>query len=384
MVGSNYKATQFAFYNAEAGVQYTLAHVSTTLASGGALSLNGEKASEAYTIEPPSGFLFEISSKDTFTRVANTRKYFFRVTGRSQPNSAIRSTIEAVLQRASLLPYGMFGDERIDLPTSGAVYSYDSRITANPTPAGSTGEANVGSNGVISAYTGKLLADIDGSISLGDNGAGTEGVFEFKSPKLTYLPPEAIEVGPVGNQQKIGLTDVERVAPDPLNAAARVDTRSSNNDNAAVGIINDQLTLSGGMTLGPGNYYLTAMTLNSGAELTVDPSGGVVNIYLDGKLEAKFGSRLTILGPPTRFRIYSKAKESLIFLNHGDFRGLVYAPFASIAMKNTSMKSYGLLWGKRIDMIVDWGPVHFYVDTALYDLFLATDVTLMSWKDLRN
>jgi hypothetical protein len=53
-------------------------------------------------------------------------------------------------------------------------------------------------------------------------------------------------------------------------------------------------------------------------------------------------------------------------------------------MKLASMKAYGLMWGKKIDMIVDWGPAEFYIDTALYDTFLATDVTLVSWKDLRN
>ena len=53
-------------------------------------------------------------------------------------------------------------------------------------------------------------------------------------------------------------------------------------------------------------------------------------------------------------------------------------------MKNTSMKAYGLLWAKKIDLLVDWGPVEFYVDTAFYDIFLSTDVVLVSWKDLRN
>jgi hypothetical protein len=450
LVGGNYKASQLAFYNAEAGVQYTLASIATALSSG-ALALDGKKESEDYKVAVPVGFVsgeiereigttgkkkylwmarkednalvFEIDPVGTFRRVANARKYFFQVTGRPClpseatgrpcPASAISSVIEVVLQRKSLLPYGIFGDERVDLNTTEAVYSYNSRMTPDPTPEGSTGEADIGSNGVVSAYSSNSSLHIDGDVALGENSAGKEGKFEFRvPPNDSYSPPTTVLVG----GKTITLLDVPRVNPDPLDADLKVGEKEKsfalfNNNGVAPNIINKKMDLPSGAkeTFPDGDYYLESLTLNDKAELTINTSGGNVdiyvgsagitlkkgailktvgdgrvNIYLDGKLEAMYPSRININGPPTSFRIYSRSKEPITFYHIDDFKGLVYAPFAYVTMHNASLKAYGLIWGKIVDKKNDWGATTFYFDTALKDEFLSNEISMISWKEVRN
>jgi hypothetical protein len=391
LVGGNYKTSQLAFYNAEAGVQYTLASLPGALSSG-TLSLRGLTLNENYTVVAPTGFTFTTPSGPTFTRVGNTRKYFFRITGRPNPSSSISSTIEVVFQRITFFPYGLFGDELVRLNQTHSsfpfgYYSYDSRLTPNPDPAdypsNSTGEADVGSNGEVSAYP---YTYIDGDVVLGDDGAGTEAVFTNPAPALG----DPTVTGQAG-------MDVERVPPDPLGAnggslAATIAAVSTVNDNSGAGISGNTINLGSGqsLTLTAGNYYLESVTLDPGATLTIDTSGGEVNIYLVGKLEAKLGSVINFTGQPPDFTLYSNAMESLIFRHLGVFKGTIYAPFAKVEMKNravpTSVASvaFGLIWANTIDMFVDFPGGTFYFDTALQDKFLSNDVSMVSWKEIRN
>jgi hypothetical protein len=388
LVGANYKASQLAFYNADAGVQHTLGSIPGALRSG-TLSLIGTTANENYTVAVPTGFVFEIDAHATFKRVADTRKYYFQVTGRPRLKSSISSTIEVVFHRATSLPYGLFGDELVLLNQSHAsfpygYYSYDSRITPNPNPsnypADSTGEADVGSNGEVKAYPNTY---IDGDVALGDDGAGTEAVFTNPVPGL-------------GNPTVIGQAgrDVDRVNPDPLGAnggdlAATIMAASTANDNVIAGISANTINLGSGqsLTVTAGNYYLESATLHLGSTLTIDTSGGEVNIYLTGRLEAMPTSAINFTGQPTDFSLYSNAAEPIIFRHSGVFKGTVYAPFARVEMKNRAPKTsvaYGLIWSNIVDMYVASPGGTFYFDTALKDTFLSRNVSMVSWKEIQN
>lgn len=377
LVGANYKASQQAFYAAEAGVQYTLGRIPAALSSH-TLHLDGTTVSEPFALTAPSRFAFELSPTATFNRIANTHNYYFRVTGRSHAASLISSTLEIVLRRPTLLPYGIFGDVQVKLLPGGSVYSYNSETTPIPTSGTSTGEADVGSNGLFNA---NFNPHIDGDVALGDDGAGTEGTLIYTgTPTITG---------------QSGL-DVPRVNPDPLGAsggelANRIATHSISNDNALAGIAGNILNLASGdtMTLTAGTYYLESLTLSPGSTLTIDSSTGEVVIYLAGRLDALPGSYLQFTGQPTGFTIYANSTEPITLQHLGVFKGTVYAPFATVAMKQMALPffypiTYGLVWAREVDMIVDISGGKFYFDTALKNKFKSDRVTLLSWKELQH
>jgi len=118
LLGGAFHASQIAFYNAESGVNYVTSQIPTLIADN-KLKLNGTESTESYLFESPLDFEFDIDQSSTFKRIANTRKYLLQVTGRSHPNSSIKSMVEVVLQRRRALAYGLFAAGRLDLPAQG-------------------------------------------------------------------------------------------------------------------------------------------------------------------------------------------------------------------------------------------------------------------------
>ena len=358
-ISSNYRSAKQAFYDADAGVNYTLAGIESGLADS-SLTLSGDTVTVNFTA--PSGFSF--NPVTTLTKVAGTTNYRFQVTGNAGSGN---TTLDVVFMRDPALQYGVFGDEEVDMKSGGHTYSYDSDDTSNPTPSDTTHEGDVGSNEKVIVHNG---TDIDGNIGLGEQADGTDGQLAASGTPIIN-----------GSTQ-----DVSRVDPDPLGAvggslANDFTTYAASNDNAAAGIAGNTISLGNGdtLTLTAGNYYLTDITLNNGANLIIDPSSGPVNIYLTGGLEAKNGSDINISGVPTDFTIYSNSTDNIIFKHSSSFRGTVYAPYAGIEMKN-SADAFGILWGKTVD-IKNSGE--FYFDTALKDKWLSNTVSAVSWKDTR-
>jgi hypothetical protein len=89
-------------------------------------------------------------------------------------------------------------------------------------------------------------------------------------------------------------------------------------------------------------------------------------------------------GPASHFRIFSRSSEPLRFYHHGDLKGVIYAPFAPVTLHNSSASASGLFWGNTITFPADTAPFAFDTDPAVHDQFLSTDVTLVSWKEIRN
>ncbi len=370
-ISNNYKVRKQAFYDAEAGLQYTIAKIEDGLAQG-TLSLSDSAVSVNYAA--PAGFSFDTIT--TLTRVATTSHYKFQVTGHSGNAS---STVEAVVAKDTFFQYGVFGGNSVEIASGRSVYSYDSRTTPNPIPTDSTGEGDVGSNGQITVHN---YSYIDGDVALGDDGGGTEGIYDpHGSPGPTITGQEGV--------------DVNRVDPDPLGAVGGTLATdfvtygdSANNDNAGASpaIVGNAIDLSNGQTVtlagkgGGANYNLTSLTLSSGATLNIDTSSGPVNIYLSGALDAKNGSVINITGQPTDVTIYSNSTDDIIFEHGGDVKGAVYAPYAKVELKN-SADVYGMIWAKEV---LIHNPGVFYFDTALKDQFTSNEVSLVSWREIRN
>jgi len=170
-IGSNYKTSTQAFYDADAGVQYVLKKLADDLddSNSSTVNLSASPASPiSLNYSTPSGFSFTPPS--VLTPVTGTTdQYSFSVTGHG-PNNSSEATIEIVLsaEPKSVFDYGLFADGLLDLKASAELYSYDSRDTPNPDPAdfpdASTGEIDIGSNTAVST---KMDTYVDGDLALG-------------------------------------------------------------------------------------------------------------------------------------------------------------------------------------------------------------------------
>ena len=370
-ISNNYKNRKQAFYEAEAGLQYAMSRIENALAQE-TLCLSGNTVNVNFA--PPAGFSFDTIT--TLSRLDSTRCYWFQVTGHSDNAS---STVKAVIARDTFFHWGVFGNDSVTIENGVSVYSYDSRTATNPTPIDSTGEGDVGSNGQVSLFN---YTYVDGDVALGDDGAGVKGTYDpHGSPGPTIIGQEGM--------------DVDHVSPEPLGAvggalATDFETygNSINNDNAGASpaIDGNSIDLSNGQTTtlvgkaGGSNFYLTRLTLATGATLNIDTSLGPVNIYVTGALDAKHGSAINTSGQPTDVTIYSNATDDITFENGGDLKGAVYAPYAKVEIENSG-DFYGMIWAK--DALIH-NPGVFYFDTALKDQFTSNEICLLSWREVRN
>jgi hypothetical protein len=348
---------RMAFYNAEAGVQYVMSQLSAGLQSG---SLALTSPVERLNIAAPQGYEFDPVT--TLTHLPNYKWMQFVVTGRYQNAKAV---IEATVTRPRLLTdAGIFGDITLTVQPNNEIFSYNSNVTPTPTEAGSTHEANIGSNEMLSMLNNIFL---DGICLLGENLFG-----------IDPLPPSGYP-----------WEDVDRIEPDPLGAAngplasvIQYYSNPANNNNAAAGIANNTIDLKNNnvMTLPGGVFYLDQFSLGSGSTLKIGgtPKNPTV-IILRGSMTFQPNSDINVTnGLPTNLLIYSDTTQELRIQPNNDFRGLIYAPFASLRFQPGG-SLYGVFWGRNTLLLPN---NDIFVDTALLDSFPSTNVRLVQWKQL--
>ena len=385
-IGSNYRSSVQAFYNAEAGVQYAIAKMEDGLANGTFTlpTIIGSGSSVSFTSATPADFSFVISN----ISMTGPDAFTFTSTGSGPGNS--RSVIEAAFERdtASAINYAAFGDKKVDAKNSGITLSYDSS-SPDPTknnpfdPSFQTmGGADIGSNDWLATHNGTV---IDGSGLFGEQSDG--------SPTVDDIHHKSVFTGTAG-------VDAGRIDPDPLgiNSGGIYDpsTYSASNDNDSglspdvVGTTeintknSDTVTLYGKQ--GGANYYFTSIDLKNNVVLTIDSSAGPVNIFLVGGFETRNSAIINVIdgsgnpGKSTDFTIFSNSTDMINFRHKSEFRGLVYAPLADVDMKNDSAV-YGAIWADTID-IKNSGTL--YYDMALQNKYanITNDLLLLSWKEV--
>ena len=364
-IAGNYHESIKSFYQADAGLQYVKAQVEAALSAG---TLTLSNATETVSISAPSGYSFDTITQ--LKRIGSGPSYSVTVVGRG--TNAV-TTLAATFKRSPSLSMGVFGDSMVDMKANGSVYSYYSAITPNPTAANSTGEADTGSNEDFITHNGSF---IDGNLVLGADSSGTPASW----------------ADPGGGATVTGVPGykVPRVAPDPLGAsggslAAKFATyATANNNSSAVPAIpaNKKIALGNGdtMTLKAGNYYVVSIELKNGASLVIDTSLGPVNIYLVGAADFKNGSSVNITGNPTDFSLFSNSSSAITLYHGSTFKGLIYAPFASVEVKNSG-NFYGMVWADTVD-IKNSGEV--FIDLTLMNKMQSNKIQLLSWKEVRN
>lgn len=355
-----------ALMRADEGAQYVKTRIDAQLLAG-TLALDGA-AVKSVSYTAPAGMGFDPVT--ALTQIGQTRRFVYRVTGRSDPAQA---TVEVTIRQKYAFEMGLFGDTMIDTKAYGNVYIYDSRLIHDPSAADSIGGALVGTNERVWTHQDTY---IDGSLAMGESTAGADAIW-------TETPSGGSEIA--GGAP----TGTDRVDPDPLGAiggdlaAVFTAVAKTNNNNAAVpAITGNRINLKNGetMTLTAGDYYLASITLNNGSTLTIDSSSGPVNMYLTGSLEAKEGSAINEAGNPTDLSIFSNSAGKVVLKNNGDFRGLIYAPYADVQINNKA-DFYGAVWGKSVQ-VMNGGDV--YIDAALLEKYPVKACTILSWKDIRD
>ena len=392
LIVRNNKLNTESFFDAEAGVHHTLDFIEKLNQNG--TSPLPESGCNQLNITSPGSFSFQISD------VCATPKeniYTFNSTGFSSDaaqssNSMLKLRFQA--EPKPVINFAAFGDTKLDTKNSAQVLSYNSNSTDltinDPTSASfsSTGVADIGSNDWLIT---KNESVIDGNLVIGAGSNGVNGTQEIHDgtgysgeiqDDLGRIDPDPLEVTKIGSEY-----NPATYASSNNNDSTLVDPVGSISAGNNISLDNKEtLTLSG--ESGGANYYISDIVLKNGSELIIDTSNGPVNIYLTGSLEAKNGANVNVIdenGDPTydatRFNIVSDTTNNIVFKNSSDFTGFVYAPYASIEIKNSG-DVFGAIWGYDVD-IKNSGKLNY--DSALAKNHKSNkykNFSMISWREL--
>jgi len=424
-IGANYKDSERAFNDAQAGVQYAIGKMEEGLKAWPrtfTLPTSSTAATPLIsTFTVPSGFGFTYPSE--ITQISTDPDiYQFVTSGTGAQNSTASITVG--VQRLPAIQFGAFGDNKLEMKNDSSVYSYshDDCLVSGcfpPVSGDSTGEGDVGSNNSVILNNNAI---VDGDSAVGEDVVGTDG--SYKDLGATVNGEENV--------------DIARVDPDPLGVvggeyAANFTTYAAANDNGTaiegdnyyssytVGGIGTTIDIDGKDTLtlkgiaGGANFYVTDIDLKSNSILFIDTTNGPVNIYLVGAMNVANGAEVVNvekpvggcdgtsgacecadvgppsfacapcfqgdykIGAPSNFSIFSNSTSGISIGNSTDFSGLIYAPYAEIRFDN-AVNIYGAVWGKDVELVAN---TTIYFDTGLKDNMESNDMAIVSWRDNR-
>ena len=408
-ISANYKSVKEAFYNAEGGVHLAVTAIENGVNDGSfAMPAVGSEVDLQTAIGSaiPSNYNISLGS----LAYAGENKYLLTSTGRSGIRGAT-STIQAFIRRGSAFEYAAFGDKKLDADSNVKFYSYSSdEDPGTPTNGAtdSTHEADIGSNGVVDLDS----SIVDGDVKLGES-SGTTATTNY-SPTPSIYGEDGEEVGPVPVDPLGMLTEI----PDLFNTYTM-----SNNDNADAAGINaspNEFLLDNGQILygkaGGANYYFEEINVGAGNSININASAGPVNVFINGPINFSNSAALNILGgtktnkiniyvteppsssydpndtlvqfdngaiinmdgPPTSFGFYSDTDAKIVIRNDAAFKGVVYAPQATVDIKANG-GIYGSLWGSEVLVNND---TDIYYDTALQNQYFSKDILLTGWMQV--
>lgn len=353
-----------ALHNADAGTQYIFARVRDDIDNG---TIDATNPVLVVNYPVPPGLSFDPVTN--LVRLADGESYAYTVVGRAGTS---RATIEAVLRvvlgDGQTSELAAFGSDLFQVKPNGHIYSYSSDETQFPT--NSTGEASVGTNEEMDGDDDA----VDGTIHLGEDESGTPADYDGEFTTSADVVRE------------------DRIDPDPLGvvggplADVFAAVAIANDNASAVGgtVVGNVLTMEGDMTLTAGDYYVDEMDIAANKVLTIDATGGPVNIYLTGPAIMKPNSELVVNPPvPSNFRLFSNSSEEIKIFPKYDFVGMIYAPLATILIQPNG-EFRGVAWGKEV-IFRPGGEVYLDMDavaTWYTDLGLLSAL-LDSWKQSR-
>jgi len=404
-IGANYKASAEALQDAEAGVNYAIGQMEAGLKNGSFSLPTTTGGTTSLSFAAPTGFSFSYSP--AIITMIGENQYSFTSVGSGSNNST--ATIAATVKKQPAIMFGVFGDKKLDLGNTAAVYSYSHSNNPNPGPGDSTGEGDVGSNESVILRNNSI---VDGDVALGEDAFGNDG---------TLTDQGGIVSGTNGE-------DIDRVDPDPLGVvggeyASKFATYSVTNDNSDATLVfsntgnsidasndidlgsSDDLTLKG--KAGGSNYYIRDVSVGNKAALYLDTTNGPVYIYLTGEFNAVTGSEVVnttgcgagacnccvwtpsldcsacAIGAPSDFAIFANSQSGTDIISIGNsvaFSGFIYAPYLTVRMDN-SADIYGAIMGCEVEIV---NSVEVYFDTDMVEQYTTNNLILTTWRDVRN
>jgi hypothetical protein len=239
---------------------------------------------------------------------------------------------------------GIWGLDRVTVSGDAVTDSYDSAESwYSPLTSGVHGD--VCSNGPI---------EVIGSAEVfGDAGAGPGYEVEERGNAVVhgastpgnsvkrFEPVDMGDVATVNDNASIGLTTTGR---DPIrDRAAGWDLRLGSGADS--------------LTLGPGTYYFTSISIGSQATLITT---GDVTIYVSGDVRMAGGAIVNTTQDPHSLTIYSTGSTFELYGGTG-FHGTLYAPNTDVYLIGSSAY-YGEIVGKTVDI---GGTATIHVDESL-------------------
>ncbi len=374
-VSGNEKRQRLAFYASESGLDYARAIIRRDfLAATNKTTFVSTFATSPPSFTAPSGISFTVAPNGAATGTGTSSDpYVFRVIsegfGPGNSSAEVEAVFNLVLPDAPI-KFATFGDELVKFQNNADIFSYDHTVTSNPGSASSTGEADVFSNGDVDF---KNNSTIDGDVLVATGAPDLGSNIVILGDQSTDSNPAPLE-----NPDPLGL-----LSGGLLDSRFTSATIDNNNDDPAVSpyvtgtTSAPVLNLNTTITLPAGDYYFTDITLGTAANIIAD---GIVNIYLDGPLDAN-NAQINSTGVPTNFSIYSRSDQKIDFKNNILFRGLIYAPSADMEFQN-QLTLYGSIYANNL---VLKNRATIYYDTQMkYKFFSPGDIELpiVAWRQL--
>lgn len=351
----NHRYEARAFAAADAGVNYVRARIEADLEAG-TFVFPSNSANVSVNYEAPTGYTF-----DTVTNISRSSNgsFYFTVVGRD--SNAVAS-ITTAWRRARAMNFGVFGCDSVDMKAAGFSFSYystDFAAGVDPTPLDSTGDSDEATDGT---FTTHMATTIDGDLVLGATESGTPAVW----------------VDPGGGSiiSGAGGESVGHIECDPLGIVG-----GSLAAQFAAGTPVDKIVGAGKtLTLTSGNYYFSKFEMKNGSTLIINATNGPVNIYLSGPADLMNSGSVNPDGDPTDFNLFSNSSDTIVVANSAEFKGLIYAPYAWVDMKNSG-DVFGAIWGSDVTIR---NSANMFVDLSLLNRYLDSKLALVSWKENRG
>lgn len=375
LMAGNLKNRAVAFFNAEAGIRYSLLQMEKGLREG-TFSLP-RKAGISVPFPAgsiPSGFDF-LPCPGGISKV-DDNVYAFVSVGNGPHGAGSRIEAEFSRGQQPLTRFAVFGSRGVEFETCAGAFSYDSEKGRNPSrddPGSLTGKGDIASNRLVSLGEGSV---VDGSIHLGADPEGTTASLWLHD---RHAPAISGETG----------IDAGRFEPDPLGLRSgyygdRFSAPFQEFDNIADGLedvlqVRETLVISGRGKAAA--YLFTRIYLEADSRLIIDVRSAPVTFYLTGTMACATGASIDVLGDPADFAVICNSRDTLVFGSSSRCTGLFYAPFADIEL-GPDAAAYGGVWGAGV-ILRERASV--YHDERLQEKFRipSNALLLISWYEVR-
>jgi len=382
-IGSNYKESTTAFYNAEAGLNFALAKMKAGLTANpqtfqlptvpwdpnNPTNPNSFAALTSAQFTAPAGFAFSYEAPGV-TMTSNN--VFALTTVGTNPNDIqAQAVIAATFSPNGLFNYGIFGDLGVTLSGNGKTDSYNSSDGPYTWATHHT-EGDVGTNAITAgaiSLSGNAKIYGDAMVGPGGNpatGVTTCGNAMVVAPGQKLAADEPKDMTPMSDPGGGTNLPAWNISADDTLSAGTYRLPGINISGTATA------TISGDVTL-----YVTGNISISGNGRLIIPAGSSLTIYASGSVSISGNGISNATSYPRNLQIYGTSTcNSFSVSGNGNLYGAIYAPLATVSVTGNG-DIYGSVIGRTI-AIPGNGNVHY--DESLQNVGPVSGLKLLTWE----